>query len=68
MGVRYWHHPAEMITFRAENNEETSTVQIFTDRSKSDQGVGTGIAIYRSGNHIKSLKYRLTLCQSNLNP
>ena len=31
MGVKYWHHPAETITFLTENNEETSTIQIFTD-------------------------------------
>jgi hypothetical protein len=38
MGVRYWHHPAEMITFRAENNEETSTVQIFTAEASQTRG------------------------------
>jgi hypothetical protein len=59
MGIRYWHHPAETITFRTENNEEASTIQIFTDGSKSDHGVGKGTAIYRSDSHIKSLKYRL---------
>jgi hypothetical protein len=66
MGVKYWHHPAETITFLSENNEETSPIQIFTDRSKSQQGVGTGIAIFRSDNHIKSLKYRLNKrCTNN---
>jgi len=59
MEVKYWHHPAETITLLAENNEVTSTIQIFTDRSKSEQRVGAGVAIFRSGNHIRSLKYRL---------
>ena len=36
-GVKYWHHPAETITFLAENNEKTSTIQIFADGSKSEQ-------------------------------
>ena len=36
MGVGYWHHPAETITFLTENNEETSTIQTLTDRSKSE--------------------------------
>jgi len=53
MEVKYWHHPAE--TLLAENNEVTSTIQIFTDGSKSEQGVGAGVAIFRSGNHIKKL-------------
>ena len=52
MGVKYWHHPAEMITFLTEDNEGTSTIQIFTDGSKSEQGVGTGIVIFKSGNLI----------------
>jgi ribonuclease HI len=66
MAVRYGHNPAETINFRKENNEKTSTIQIFTDGSKSDQGVVAGIAIYRSGIHIKSLKYRLNKrCTNN---
>jgi hypothetical protein len=59
MGVKYWHHPAETILYLTEYNSETSTIQIFTDGSKSKQGVGAGIAIFRSGNYIKSLKYKL---------
>jgi ribonuclease HI len=66
MGVKYWHHPAETINFLTENNEETSTVQIFTDESNSEQGVGAGVAIFRSGNHMKSIKYRLNKrCTNN---
>ena len=64
--VRYWHHPTETITFLTENNEETSTIQIFTAGSKSEQGVGAGVAIFRSGKQIKSLKYRLNKrCTNN---
>jgi guanylate kinase len=66
MGVNYWHHPAEKITVLTENNEETSSIEIFTDGSKSKQGVGTGVAVFRSGNHMKSLKYRLNKrCTNN---
>ena len=49
----------------AENNEVTSSVQIFTDESKSEQRVGAGVALFRSCNHIKSLKYRLNKRCSN---
>jgi hypothetical protein len=35
MGVKYWHHPAETITFLTENNKEISTIQIFTDGSQN---------------------------------
>jgi len=66
MGVKYWHHPAETIIFLTENNEATSTFQIFTDGSKPEQGVGAGIVIFRSGKLVKSLKYRLNKrCTNN---
>ena len=66
MGVKRWHQPAETITFLTEYNENTNTIQIFTDGSKSEQGVGAGIGVFRSGNHIKSLKYRLNKgCTNN---
>ena len=56
MGVKHWQHPAETITILTEDNEETSSIQIFTDRSKTEKGVGAGIAIFESGHHTKSLK------------
>ena len=66
MGVKYWHHPTETITFLREYNEETSTIQIFTDGSKSEQGVGAGVVMFSSGNHIKSLKFRFNKrCNNN---
>ena len=46
------------MTILTNNNDDNSKIQIFTDGSKSEQGVGAGIAIYASGTHIKSLKYR----------
>jgi hypothetical protein len=38
MAVKLWQHPAQMITLLTENNKETSTIQTFTDGSKSEQG------------------------------
>jgi len=51
MGVKYWHHPAQTITFLTKD-EETSTIQIFTDGSKSEQGVGACIV---NSNQVTSL-------------
>jgi hypothetical protein len=66
MGVKHWQHPAEMITHLTKNNKETSTIQIFNDGSKSEQGVGEGVAIFRTRIHIKSLKYKLNKrCTNN---
>ena len=64
--VKHWHHPAETITFPAENNEEASAIQMFTDGSKSEQGVGAGVAIFQAGTHIASLQYKLSeRCTNN---
>jgi len=66
MGTQYWQHPAEIITFLSEETKDTSTVNIYTDGSKSEKGVGAGIAIYMSGDLIKSLKYKLNnRCTNN---
>jgi hypothetical protein len=66
MGVKHWQHPAEMITLLIENNKETSTIQMFTDGSKLEQGVGAGVVIFGTGIHIKSLKYKLNKrCTNN---
>jgi uncharacterized protein with ParB-like and HNH nuclease domain len=51
MGIKQWLHPAVKIITLRENNEDNSTTQIFTDGSKSEQGVGAGIVIYRTGTH-----------------
>ena len=59
-GVKHWLHPAVTMTILKNSNEDNSTIQIFTNVSKSEQGVGAGIAVYRSGTHTKSLKYRCT--------
>jgi hypothetical protein len=66
MGVKYWHLHAETVNFLTESNEAEGLIQIFTDGSKSEQGVGASIAIFRSGNHFKSLQYRLNKrCTNN---
>jgi ribonuclease HI len=66
VGVKQWQHPAENIHILTQNNNETSTFQIYTDGSKAEQGVGAGVAIFRTGIHIKSLKYKLNKrCTNN---
>ena len=52
MEVKHWLHPAIRIPIARETVH--STMQLFTDGSKSDQGVGAGIAVYRSGTLTKA--------------
>ena len=62
--VKHWHPPAETITFPAENNE-ASAIQMFTDGSKSEQGVGAGVAIFQAGTHIASLQVKRKMYQQS---
>ena len=57
--ARLWQHPAEAIIKTSEGNEEDSPLQIYTDDSKTEKGVGSGLAIYRSGQNIKTLQCKL---------
>jgi len=57
--LKHWLYSADTTTILNDKNEDTSSIQICTDGNKTEQGVGEVIAIYRSGIHTKSLKYRL---------
>ena len=57
--TKHWLHPAFSLTILEECKEDNSTIKIFTDGSKSEQRVGAGTAIFVTGTHTKSLKYRL---------
>jgi hypothetical protein len=59
MEVKYWQHPAEASISSTEEKEEKDTIQIYPDGSKTDKGVGSGIAIFESGTYIKSIQRRL---------
>jgi hypothetical protein len=59
MRTKHWLHPAVSLTILENCNEDDSTIQIFTDGSKTEQGVGAGAAIFITGKHTMSLKYRL---------
>jgi hypothetical protein len=57
--LKHWLHPSLSISIVKEGNEEGSDLAIYTDGSKTTQGVGAGVAIFTRGIHIQSLKYRL---------
>jgi len=59
-------HPADTITRMIEDTEEKSLIQIFTDGSKTEKGVGAGTAVFESGLHIKHIQCRLNKrCTNN---
>jgi len=55
-----WQHPADAaIRTHEEEEEEDNPIQIFTDGSKAERGVGSGIAVYGPGENIKTIQRRL---------
>ena len=61
-----WTHPADSIKISEQNEAQEHTIQIFTDGSKSEHGVGSGIAIYVQNKLTKQMKYKLhDKCSNN---
>ena len=52
--IKHWPHPALSISLLKELNDEDSDLEIFTDGSKTKQGVGAGVALYTRGTHTRS--------------
>jgi hypothetical protein len=66
MEVKNWIHPAKHITIIDGHEHSTHYIHAYTDGSKNEAGVGSGIAIF-SGSSLKTtLKYRLNeRCSNN---
>jgi len=65
---KQWLHPADRTVATASDNtqEEVTPINIYTDGSKSEQGVGAGIAIIIPGTPTVKLMYRMdTSCTNN---
>jgi len=59
-----WLHPAEFI--RIIETPEDEGIQIYTDGSKNENGVGAGVAIFDKGKIEEKLKYKLhNNCSNN---
>jgi len=58
---KQWLHPADRAITNDEDNtqEDPTHINIYTDGSKSEQGVGAGIAIIRAGTTTVELMYKM---------
>jgi len=66
MEVKHWQHSADAITRMLEGTDERSLIQIFTDGSKTEKGVGAGTVFFESGLHINNIQRRLNeSCTNN---
>ena len=65
-GVRKWQNPADAIIRVLKEEQEKNPIEIFTDGSRSERGVGSGVAIYRSGETTDTIQCRLNKkCTNN---
>jgi ribonuclease HI len=59
-----WLHPAD--TVRVTEHQEESAIQIFTDGSKSEQGVGAGVALFINNKLVHQKRFTLhNNCSNN---
>jgi len=66
--LKQWLHPADRtIVTDTENTQEDPThINVYTDGSKSEQGVGAGIVITRPATTTVEVNYRMnTRCNNN---
>lgn len=63
---RQWDHPADTMKIQQKLANQNYTINIFTDGSKTEKGVGSGVAIMESNKPISNLQYRLSdKCSNN---
>jgi len=65
MEVKNWSHPAKQVKIIEGHENSPHFIQVYTDSSKSDARVGSGIAIFSENNLMATLKYRLHSCCTN---
>lgn len=60
-----WPHPADAVTINSSNESKVYTVQAYTDGSKHNNGVGSGIALFINGELKYQMQYKLGIRCSN---
>ena len=63
--LKTWPHPADVVKILEDNGHKEQTIQIYTDGSKNEHGVGSGVAIF-VGKELKAqLKFKMDNRYSN---
>ena len=66
MEVKYWTHPANSVKITEGQEDSKHNIRVYTDGSKNEHGVGSGIAIFIDSNIRDMKKYRLNeRCSNN---
>jgi ribonuclease HI len=63
---RHWPHPAKAVTIKEVENHEKATLSAYTDGSKYQRGVGSGVVIFKGSDIIARQKLKLKdRCSNN---
>jgi ribonuclease HI len=64
--IQNWPHPAEVgIIYKVTGNEDTP-IQVYTDGSKQEQGVGSGAVIFKESEMTAKIQFKLdSKCSNN---
>ena len=66
MELKNWPHLADVAAFIDVKEYDDKTIQIYTDESKNEQGIGAGVAISSGNELVTKLKYKLdNRCSNN---
>jgi ribonuclease HI len=64
--LKNWTHPADVVKMKEVNGDKEHTIQVYTDGSKNDHGVGSGVAILVSNELKAQHKFKLdNRCSNN---
>lgn len=58
MEIQNWLHPAEVGTIHEVEGNEVISIQVYTDGSKQEQGVGSGAVIFKGSELIAKLQFK----------
>ena len=66
MELKNWPHPADTVKTIKVNEHRDQAIQAYTDGSKNEHGVGSGVAIFVGKEHAVQLKIKLdNRCSKN---
>jgi len=66
MEVKHWTHPTNTVEITDGQEDSKHNIHVCTDGSKSENGVGSGIAIFKDSKLIDTKKYKLNgRCSNN---
>jgi ribonuclease HI len=64
--LKNWPHPADVVKIIEDNGNKEQTIQIYTDGSKNEHGVGSGVTIFVVKELKAQLKFKLdNRCSNN---